>query len=403
MEKTAHLRLAPHPRRNSLYVHIPLCRSKCRYCDFFSVPDLSRETLEKLTAAEIAGIDWFAEALAAASVDTVYFGGGTPSLLPLDLLEKLFARIGSAWQPVEWTVEANPESLTTEFVALCARSGVTRLSLGVQTFDDRLLGILGRPGTAAHTRRALELLAVRWTGDLSLDLITGIPTQTPRAALADVASAIACLPGHLSLYELTLEKGTPLYDDVHSGALSPPPLGDDAGFWNELCAALTAAGFNHYEVSNFARPGKESRHNLQYWRLDPYIGVGPGAASTLSGADGAILRLETSLSFREYCEAGPDEYLACERLDARAVLLEQLMMGLRLTRGIERERMLRRFGRPLEECLGGLWEQWLARGLVAPGQAVYACTNAGRLVLNQLLREAAGAIGRLTDLEVNWP
>ena len=359
--------------------------------------------MESVVRAEIAAIDWFAAALAVASVDTVYVGGGTPSLLPVDLMEKLFARIGSAWRPAEWTVEANPESLSNEFLAVCARMGVTRLSLGVQSFDDRLLAVLGRAGTPVHTRRALDLLAAGWNGDLSLDLMTGIPTQTAAGALADLEQAIGLKPGHLSVYTLTLEEGTPLRRAVETGECAPPPGDEELSLWSEVGARLADAGYRHYEVSNFARPGKECRHNLRYWRLDPYIGVGPGAASTLPGAGGEALRLETTRDLREYCGTDPPGYLTREAPAAGSVLLEQLMLGLRLETGIERSRIARRFGMSLEDCLGGLWEKWLGKGWVRPSETDYVCTEEGRLILNVLLREAAGAIADRRDLRVSWP
>jgi oxygen-independent coproporphyrinogen-3 oxidase len=406
MKKNPPLRLAPHPFDNALYLHLPFCKSKCAYCDFFSLAGRPRETMEKIIDAEIVGIDWFLESLGAETIDTAYVGGGTPSLLPPDLLRRLFARIAAAGRPREWTVEANPESLTGEFLDACAEAGVTRLSLGIQSFDDRLLGLLRRAGRAADNRRALDLVAARWSGDfsrdLSLDLITGIPTQSGRDALRDVDDALAARPAHLSLYELTLEEGTPLAEAVGSGECPSLPPARHA-FWEEARARLTAAGYRHYEVSNFARPGKECLHNLRYWRLDPYIGVGPGAASTLAGAGGEVLRLETSRRFPEYCSADPGRYLSREVIPARSVLLEQLMMGLRLEEGIERSRILRRFGRPLEEILGGLWSDWLERGLVRPDAGAYACTDEGRLLLNTLLREAAAGTGNLHGLTVDWP
>ncbi len=397
------LRLAPRSRDVSLYVHIPFCRSKCRYCDFYSIPDAGRGTMEDLVRAEIAEIDRFAAELELESPDTVFIGGGTPSLLPVDLLAKLLARIGNAWTPVEWTVEANPESLSGDFVAACADAGVTRLSLGVQSFDDRLLALLGRAGTADHVRRALDLLASSWTGDLSLDLISGIPTQTVAGALRDLERAAACAPGHLSLYALTLEEGTPLFEAARSGELVPPGEDEEVGLWRASNELLAASGYRRYEVSNFARPGKECRHNLRYWRLDPYVGVGPGAASTLAGADGEVLRLEAPRDVRRYSASAPLASLAREELSPGTVLLEQLMMGLRLEEGIERARIRRRFGLSLEECLGGSWEEWIERGLVRPDEEFYACTDEGRLLLNALLREAAGKIAERRDLSVSWP
>ncbi len=392
-----------HPRDNALYVHVPFCRSKCRYCDFFSIAEADKETMAEVVRAEIAGIDRFADALRVESIETVYIGGGTPSLLPIDLLDKLLARIGGVFRPVEWTVEANPESLSPEFLAACARSGVTRLSLGVQTFDDRLLRLLGRAGTAAHTRRALDLLAASWTGDLSLDLISCLPTQTVAGALRDLEEAVDEAPGHLSVYDLTLEEGTPLFAAMRSGEYAPATAGLEADLWRESRAFLAASGFGHYEVSNFARPGKECLHNLRYWRLEPYIGVGPGAASTLPGADGGALRLETTRDLKEYCAAEPLSSISYERLSAGTVLLEQLMMGLRLENGIERARIVRRFGMTLEACLDGLWESWFRRGWVRPAETAYACTEEGRFSLNALLREAAGVVVGKRDLKLAWP
>jgi putative oxygen-independent coproporphyrinogen III oxidase len=379
----------------SLYVHLPFCRSKCPYCDFFSVPCDRNEDIERVVDDILEEMGWFARLLLPSTVPTVYVGGGTPSLLPPHSLERLLAGIRAfAPEPEEWTVEANPESLTVAFLQTCARQGVGRLSLGVQSTRDRLLRVLGRPGDESDNRAALARIRSFWRGRLNLDFLVGVPGQSRADLFGDLLQARQTGAGHVSLYALTPPPGTALAKAVQEDARDELWL---AGF-----EQLEAQGYRNYEVANFARPGEECLHNLRYWRLLPYLGVGPGAVSTLPGAGGEVFRLYHAEDVTAY-RAGNPWGLRQEMIRPKEFLLETLMMGFRLRRGIDAEEFSRRFGRPLPELLPVAWREWEQRGCLREDPEVYAFTDQGRLLLNRRLLEAQQALEALTGLQVRWP
>jgi oxygen-independent coproporphyrinogen-3 oxidase len=407
----------------SLYVHVPFCASKCRYCDFFSVP-VDRDTRPEGVAARVveqtlAQLDRFQSRAPAVRFETVYVGGGTPSVLPPTLLGRLLGRLAEL-RPSEWTVEANPESLDRAFLEMCRQAGVTRLSVGLQSMDDRLLAVLGRPGSAADNCRALELIAGTWNGDTSLDLIAGIPGQSTEGIFADTLTVARTHCGHASLYSLTIEPDTPLARLVGSGSVVPNPRDHDDELWLEGRAALEGAGLHQYEVSNFAKPGKECRHNLRYWHLQPYLGIGPGAVSTLSpdlaaaltGARGdtAVVRLSNPRDLTRFLSgadgpAGTPWGIEIETITAPAFVLETLMVGLRLVGGISSGSFRRRFGQGLDRLAPGLWKRWLEQGLASPEAGSLRLTDRGLLMLDTLLGELAGELRAEWTLaiSVHWP
>ncbi len=379
----------------SLYVHLPFCRSKCPYCDFFSVACERNEDMERVVDGILEELSWFGELLRPSAVPTVYVGGGTPSLLPEPGLRRLLAGIRAfAPQAAEWTVEANPESLTVSFVEACAQQGVDRFSLGVQSTRDRLLRVLGRPGDEKANRVALERIRTSWPGRLNLDFLVGVPGQGSADLFRDLREARQTGAGHVSLYALTPPPGSPLADAVQEDARDELWL---AGFeW------LEAEGYRNYEVANFARPGEECLHNLRYWKLEPYLGVGPGAVSTLPGVGGEVLRLYHPENIPAYLQGQPWG-LRQEEIRPKEFLLETLMMGFRLRNGIDAEEFMHRFGRPLPELFPGLWREWGEHGYLREELAAYAFTDQGRLLLNRRLLEAQQAIEALADPPLRWP
>ena len=379
----------------SLYVHLPFCRSKCPYCDFFSVPCDRNEDMERVVDGILEELAWFGQRLRPSAVPTVYVGGGTPSLLPGRSLERLLVGIRAfASRPAEWTVEANPESLSVAFLETCAQQGVDRLSLGVQSTRDRLLRVLGRPGDEAANRLALERIRSAWRLRLNLDFLVGVPGQNRGDLFRDLREAREAGAGHVSLYALTPPPGTALAEAVQEDARDELWL---AGF-----EQLEGQGYRNYEVANFARPGQECLHNLRYWRLEPYLGVGPGAVSTLPGAGGEVIRLYHPENIPAYL-AGNPWGLRQERIRPKEFLLETLMMGFRLRSGIEAVEFSRRFGRPLPDLLPGVWQGWAERGFLRNDPAAYAFTDQGRLLLNRRLAEAQTALDEVADPPVRWP
>ena len=382
----------------SLYVHVPFCRAKCGYCAFCSYPRPEPELQRAVVRRTLVQAAAWAKRLGGLASPTAYVGGGTPSVLPPDLLEELLRGLAALWGdgPEEFTVEANPESLTPAFLDLCGAWGVTRLSLGVQTFSGTLRAAVGRRCTDAEVYRALDLLSDSWPGALSLDLISGLPGQRPGEAVSDVDRAASWRPAHVSLYALTLE---------HEGSGLRTAEGADE-LWMEGRERLEELGYPGYEVSNFAPAGRECRHNLRYWRLEPYLGVGPSAVSTVPDGRGGVLRVESAHSLEDYLGAAdPLGRASVEPVGAADFLFETLIMGLRLREGLDAGTLERRFGAPLAELLPRTLESWRERGLLADRPGRVGLTPRGLLLLDVLLLEAreeidalpAGAVGLL------WP
>lgn len=273
------------PEPHSLYIHVPFCRSRCGYCSFFTCAGtdwgLQRRWLDHVLEEWFLWQGLFKER----GAGTVYIGGGTPSSLALDLWEELLGsldlnslRPDGVSQERFATVEVNPGTLSRELLGLFNAGGVGRLSMGVQSFDPRVLKASGRKVSPQELETSLELLKSEWTGQVSLDLILGLPGQDRKSITNDLDRALAWDPGHLSLYEYMREPGTPLDLQIQKG-LKLPSEDRRQKWWLEARERLESAGYSNYEISNFARPGKESLHNLVYWSGRPYIGLGPGAHS----------------------------------------------------------------------------------------------------------------------------
>jgi oxygen-independent coproporphyrinogen-3 oxidase len=346
-------------------------------------------------------------------------GGGTPSALPRDLLRELLDAFKDAGGS-EWTLEANPESLDDAFLDICGASGATRLSVGIQSLRDEQLRLLKRPATRRVTLEALQRVARRWKGGLSVDYITGIPRQTVRQVAEDLAILKEFGPGHFSLYQLTCEPETELAGLVAQGRiqLNAPELDEELWFTGK--EALEASGFSHYEISNFCLPGKECRHNLRYWRMELYLGVGPAAVSTLpalpfaralgerdaTAQAGTVLRISNPRDIHAFTEDAEGRWgVSVERIAPKDFLLENLMMGLRLAQGISLSVFKARFGTGFDELYPTLWDSWVQRGLAEPQVSALRLSERGRLVLDALLgelveRPVAPAVGRLT---LRWP
>ncbi|MCI0586402.1 MAG: radical SAM family heme chaperone HemW [Planctomycetes bacterium] len=329
----------------SLYVHLPFCATKCRYCDFPSYPGKGMPIDAYLDALCVE-----IRARAPRHPRTIFLGGGTPTYLGEAQIRRVFSTIAEATGfeagRTEVTVEANPESATEEKLLLLRRSGANRLSLGVQAMRERLLQFFDRPHDVGSVRRAVAAARAAGFENLNLDLIFGAPGQTPADWREDLSAAIALQPDHLSLYDLVYEEGTAFRRWLDRGWLSPLP--------EEVCRELFlisvelagSSGFRPYEVSNFARPGRECRHNLTYWRNEPYVGVGCGAASYVGGIrwknDARVLPYIRAL------ERGAVPLIEQERLAGLDRLKESIFLGLRLREGVTRSRLLRETGLDLE-------------------------------------------------------
>ena len=318
-----------------LYVHIPFCKHKCGYCDFNAYAGMDRLIPDYIGALE--------KELASARerhpfehLDTVYLGGGTPSLLPPAEAERLLRFIHATFQvspDTEVTLEANPATTDEERIEAWLEGGVNRLSLGVQGFDPRALAVLERKTDAAQATRAFSLARTMGVPNISVDLIYAVPHQTPQTWLDTLRRAIALEPDHVSTYCLSFEEGTLLYRRRAEGKV--PEVEPDLQ-WDQLdaaCVELEGAGFRRYEVSNWSRPGFESRHNQAYWRCRPVYGAGAGAHSY--AADGVVAWRWWNLARpRDYIAASPSVRADGEELDARKAVAESLMLGLRTADGM---------------------------------------------------------------------
>ncbi len=312
-----------------LYIHIPFCRSKCGYCDFAS--EAGREALIGpflgALAAESARYDGLA-----GSFDTLYVGGGTPSLLSEEQLERLFGVIEALAGPIaslrESTFEANPESLDAGKARLLKRAGFGRASLGLQAAQDRLLEKLGRPGRLADFERAWTALRSAGFDNLNADLMSGLPGQSEEEFLASLRLLLGLKAEHVSFYALEVHEGTAF----HAAGVKEEPEAS-AALYEKASAELERAGLARYEISNFAAPGRESLHNLNYWEQGEYLGLGPAAASYLDGERRANDNsLDAYLAAAEAGAAPGTQYR--ERLEGRARTAERLMLGLRKAAGI---------------------------------------------------------------------
>lgn len=384
-------------------MHIPFCRTKCAYCDFFSrpaggVPDeyIDAVCAQARCVARSRSCAW----------RTIYIGGGTPSLLSAAQLERLCTELlrsgAGGSSPDEFTVELNPDDITREKLRALERSGVDRISIGVQSLHDAALRCIGRRCTRASTRAALDMVRGVWQRRLNLDVISGLPAQSDSEFLASLLDVIAYNPDHISLYALTLEEGTRLARAVFAGEI---PYDEDAADaqWIAGRDILTRSGFTQYEISNFARGGSVSVHNSLYWSLHDYVGVGAGACGTFYGQ---ALRYTNTTDIAGYtrCWLGEcPERIGLwpadkERLDARAVEFEFLMLGLRTRAGVNSADYAARFGAvygvPLERRLGVDTERGLFSRLIAEGRAGrrpaasgtdYFLTESGMLFLDRYL------------------
>jgi oxygen-independent coproporphyrinogen-3 oxidase len=372
----------------ALYVHWPFCVTKCPYCDFNSHV---RDKVDQQAWREglLADLRHEAALTPGQRLVSIFFGGGTPSLMPPATAEAVIAEALRLWRwepGLEITLEANPSSVEAARFADFAAAGVNRVSLGLQALDDAALKLLGRPHDLAQGLGALDV-AQRHFARVSFDLIHSRPGQTVAAWEAELARALAFGTEHLSAYQLTIEEGT-RFHTLHAKGLLDLPGEDEAAEMFELTGALCgSAGLPLYEISNHARPGAESRHNLQYWTYGDYAGIGPGAHGRRGGL--GTLRLRRPESWLEAVAANGHGLESEEAIAPEAAAEEALLMGLRLARGIDPVAFEDRTGLPLGRVAAETARARLeSLGLLAPGAALRA-TEAGRLVTNRLILELA--------------
>jgi oxygen-independent coproporphyrinogen-3 oxidase len=372
----------------ALYVHIPFCLAKCAYCDFVSYDHLAG-LYGEYTSALVTEMD-LAEP---GAIRSIYIGGGTPTVLPLLHFERIFEAIQRRFAPrtgIEITVEANPGTVSPAKLDRLRALGVTRLSLGVQSFVEKELRLLGRIHSAPHAIDAFQEGREAGFDNLSLDLIYGLPRQSLGSWRASLQQALALQPDHLSLYALTVEEGTPLAADIAQGRL-PAPDPDLAADMYELAQeTLSAAGFVHYEISNWARsPEFVSRHNLIYWQNEPYLGIGAGAHSWRHGRRWSNVTRPEEYIGRVRNGLAPTA--AMETIGPELEMGETMMLGLRLLgEGVAFARFQARFGLDLRVQYAGALEELPELGLIEITDERVVLSKRGRLLGNQVFLRFLG-------------
>ncbi len=374
-------------RARGLYVHVPFCFHKCHYCDFYSFVDREGRSGDYL--AQLArDVDWTL-ARVEGEIDTVFVGGGTPTLLTADELREFTAQIRRfpLSAGFEWTVEANPETIDLEKARVLAASGVNRVSIGAQSFDPRHLKTLERWHDPANVARAAGFLREAGIANFNIDLIFGIPGQTLAEWREDLARALAIGPEHLSCYGLTYEQNTAMTKRLERGEFEPCDDALEAEMYEATVDTLAAAGFARYEVSNYARAGRECRHNLVYWRNEPWWAIGPSASGFVAGHRYKVVpRLGDWLARASGDDAG-QPVVDHEAPDEARHASEALMIGLRLAEGIGAE--LERRAVEIQPARAAVIAKAIADGLLerdlAAGRLRF--TRRGMLLANEVLTE----------------
>jgi oxygen-independent coproporphyrinogen III oxidase len=390
----------------ALYLHIPFCAVRCAYCDFNTYAGLER-LYEPYAAALIREIRRAGDERGRPAVRTIFVGGGTPTVLPVALLADVLDACREAFDvasDAELTSEANPGTVDQAHFAALAGMGVNRLSMGVQSFDDAELAWLGRIHSTEEAVAAFHAARAAGFGNINLDFIFGLPGQDPAAWTRTLARAIDLAPEHLSLYSLTVEPGTPLFDQARRGAIAEPDDDLAADLYALACDALAVGGYEQYEISNWARTDERRttndeypasvlrpssfvcHHNLVYWRNEPYLGFGAGAHSFAEERRWWNVKPVPEYIRRIADRRSPER--EGEIIDRRLAMGETMMLGLRLVKeGVEDARFRARFGVGLEETFGAEIAGLVRRGLLERLPDRVRLTPEGRLLGNQVFAE----------------
>lgn len=387
----------------SLYIHIPYCISKCSYCDFFSrggcksvppsyVNALCREIKVRSAEEGAAGF---------CSWKSVYIGGGTPSLLTENQLKKIFEAVSESkkiGRQTEITIEVNPDDVTEGFIEMLNKSPVNRLSVGIQSLNEKSLSFAKRRASASQNLAALECISKKWKGRFSVDLICGLPFESLSSFMEGLEKITSYSPDHISMYSLTFEEETP-FGKMLENQLSDYDFDFSDALWLKGREVLKKRGYFQYEVSNFCRKGFESIHNLSYWNHEPYLGAGSGATGTLY-CKSRGKRVSATENIEEYCKcwlAGdgasvcqPAETLySVELIDEKTSMFEFFMMGLRKLSGVKESDFEEIFSKKIPASVKKLAEKWQKKGLCqidySNGQFNFTLGEKGILYLNSFV------------------
>lgn len=379
---------APATENMGLYVHWPFCLAKCPYCDFNSHVRTKIDQ-GRWEAALVRELDHFADRLPGRKLRSIFFGGGTPSLMAPETVATVISRAEARWgfEPdIEITLEANPTSVEAAKLAGFRAAGVNRVSLGVQALRNDALKALGREHSVAEALAAVKL-AMSLFDRVSFDLIYAREGQTLPEWRQELAEALDLAAGHLSLYQLTIEQGTAFWNAYQRGQLKVPDEDLAADLFDLTQEMTKAAGMPAYETSNHAVAGQESRHNLVYWRYQDFVGIGPGAHGRISYPDANLATAQSRKPevWLDAVEAQGHATETAEKLDQRTRAEEMLMMGLRLREGISEARFMARIGRPVDDFIHApALADLIDRGLVARRAGILGVTAKGQPLLNAI-------------------
>lgn len=368
-----------------LYIHVPICVSRCRYCDFY-----------KMTPREWDNIDLYIECLDLElqrlprdfAPDTVFIGGGTPTALEPENLTALFDAVKqriNLSSVVEFSIESNPGTLTPEKISVMKQGGVNRVSLGVQSFNDRALRLLGRIHSAGQAVEGFKRLRESGFQNINVDLIQSIPGMSRQDILEDARIVAGLEPEHISYYNLIYEPGTPMTRDRDEGRILPPGDDEEADNYYAVKALLEQSGYGHYEISNYCRPERECLHNLLYWQGGEYFGCGPSAHSHWDGARFGNIR-----DLKGYCDRlqrNERPFDELERLLPEEKARETLVMGLRLIKGVDLAAFEHFAGIGVDELCGPTVESLIEEGLLERRENHLALTEGTLFVSNSVFSE----------------
>jgi oxygen-independent coproporphyrinogen-3 oxidase len=382
----------------SLYVHIPFCERKCRYCDFYSVADT--EGVEDFLAALRREILLRNERFGAASYETIFFGGGTPSLLAPRQIETVLGCLRATFRiapQAEVTIEVNPGTVTRESLAAYRSLGINRLSIGIQSFHDRELALLGRTHDRAEALRCLESGRAAGFENVALDLIYSIPGQTARRWEENLRMAADLAPQHIAAYSLAVEDSTPLARMVGAGRVRPNPPEHEAAMYEQTMALLAARGYDHYEVSNYALPGFRCRHNGAYWSHGDYLGFGPAAHSFWKSREPRRGRRWANLAdlsaYMGRLAQGGLPIAFEERVGPCELIHERIFLGLR-SDGLHLERLAAELGHDLRLRQDGMMRRLVDEALAVRDGPVLRLTPKGYLLCDEIAARLSRDVSR---------
>lgn len=359
-----------------LYIHIPFCIKKCSYCDFVS---FAYEDKDAYLDALCSELDlWRGE-----SVDSIFIGGGTPSCLSAAQMERLFSYINSCFTTTpdcEWSIEANPKTLDAEKLTVMRNAGCNRLSVGVQSFSDKELLRIGRAHSAHEAAQTLELARRAGFDNINIDLMSALPGQSIESFGQTLDEALAFEPEHISCYSLILEEGTLLYEEERKGTLELPDEETERAMYALAQKKLAGAGYIQYEISNFAKPNRECKHNLKYWRCEEYIGAGLAAHSYIGGE-----RFYNTDDMQQYLSG--TRTAGGEKLTEDDMRAEFIIMALRLREGISEREFRKRFGMDFYESYRGVTDRFISLGLMEKTNDGFRLTDDGICVSNSVMCE----------------